>query len=404
MKKFATAALLALVAVGVQAQDKPDTPKGFYAIGPKSRIYIQGRAYMDIEGVWANGAKNDAPANRVLFTPRVQENSAYLRLRGEYDLGEKWTSWAQIESEVAFDGSVNATGNTVFSAIRNSGIGISGPYGTVFFGNWDTPFKESTTNIDPWSATGIQSTYNVNGQMLNGAFATGNRWNSRMGNSISYMTPKYQGLYGRVQAGFGEGLVSARSNTARPWAVSAGVFYDGPVYLSVAYEYRKAMTLSAPVAAGGLIATDGTDQGFRAAGGYYYKPTFTRLGVGFEWLQAKNDFTNEDLSKWDIFVDVVQGLGSDRHQLVLIGGYAGDYSGNYLTNNGRTNTDTGALYWSAGYRFNWTKDLYLYVVATQIVNSNNAIYNFGNSPIGGFTASMAGADPTGVAAGMHYLF
>jgi predicted porin len=394
MKRFVAAALLALVGVGAQAQEKTDTPKGFYAIGPKSRIYIQGRAYMDVEGVWASGAASAADP-KIHFTPRVQENSSYLRFRGEYDLGDKWTSWAQIESEVAWDGSTGNGGP--FSSLRNSAIGLSGPYGTFFFGYWDTPFKESTTSIDSWSATGIQSTYNVNGQMLNTSGASGNRWNSRLGNSVSYMTPKYEGLYARVAAGFGETLVRS---TKRPYTVSAGIFYDGPVYLAVAYEYRKAMTLAAPVTAGGLIAADGTDQGFRAAASYKYKPTFTKIGVGFEWLQAKNDFTNEDLSKTDVFVDIVQGLGSDRHQLVLSGGWASDYSGNFLANN----ADTGALYWSAGYRFNWTKDLYLYAVATQVRNKDRGIYNFGNSAIGGFTNAMAGADPTGIATGMLYLF
>ena len=408
MKKFAAVAvLLAAFGLRAEAQEKKDSDKGFYAIGPKSRIYIQGRAYIDGEVVWASGATNTATNQQILMTPRVTSNSSYLRFRGEYDLGEKWTSFAQIESNVSFDGPTAGSPNP-FDSMRNSAIGISGPYGTLFFGYWDTPFKESTTNIDSWSATGIQSTYNVNGQMLGGtsasALTSSNRWNSRMANSISYSTPKFfEGAFLRVQAGTGE---STATNTKRPYAVSAGLFYNGPLYFAAAYEYRKSYgtlnTTATPTA--GNIARDGTDQGFRLAAQYKIKATRTRIGAGFEWLQYKNDANDEDLSKSDFFVDIVQGLGSDTHELVLTGGWASDYSGTFLTNNNRPTADTGAIYWSVGYRFNWTKDMYLYAVATQINNANNAYYNFGNGGISGFGAAMAGANPTGVALGMYYLF
>ena len=64
MKKFAAVAIL-LAAVGLRAEAqemKKDADKGFYAIGPKSRIIIQGRAYIDGEVVWANGARQHATA------------------------------------------------------------------------------------------------------------------------------------------------------------------------------------------------------------------------------------------------------------------------------------------------------------------------------------------------------
>lgn len=406
MKKYAAiAVLLASVGFNAQAEEKKDTPKGFYVVAPKSRVYIQGRAWMQFEGVQVTD--RTPAAGDVVLTPRVQSLSSYLRIRGEYDLGDKWMAWTQMESEVSLDG-----GAVPFSDVRNSAVGLTGPYGTLQMGKWDTPFKSSTIGLDPYGGTGILGYYTVFGEMAASATGVGsNRWNSRISNSVMYTTPRFSGVQGTLMYAVPESFPSV-TGTLRPYLLSAAITYNGPLYLVASYEYRKNVandTSSATAATGilgsyvGTAAVRTTDQGLRFGAGYKYAPTFTRIGAAFEWLKAANDTTPavavNELTKTTFWGTITQGIMSDKHQIVFAGGFSPDYD-----QNGSSVADTGANYWNLGYHFNWTSDLKLYATFEQVNNKANARYVWGSQGLGSGVVTKGGQTYRTYVLGIQYLF
>ena len=420
MKKYAAiAVLLASVGFTAQAEEKKDTPKGFYVVAPKSRIYIQGRAILQAEGVTVTDTHptTTTRAPDMILTPRLQSGSSYLRFRGEYDLGEKYMVWAQLEAELALDQN-SSTGP--FSGLRNSAAGLTGPFGTFQLGNWDTPLKSATIGLDPYGGIDSMSFYNVFGQQLGGNAVSGNKWNSRVGNNVMYTTPRFSGVQGAVMAATPEATVG----TLRPYLLSASISYNGPLYLAVAYEYRKNVDTTSTGTAGIASTAAGnrtSDQAFRAGASYKYNPTFTRLALAFEWLKAANDSFGGgfDYSKTTLFGAITQGIMSDTHQLVLTGGIAGDYSVTNAANMTGTlsaalNTngaDTGAKFFSVAYHYNWTSDFKLYAGYVRLMNSDKGLYQFGSAGLGLATGTNAatvgqyqGMTNSAYTLGFQYLF
>lgn len=422
MKKFAAVAvLLAAIGLRAEAQEKKDTNKGFYVIGPKSRIFLQGRAILQAEGVQVTDAHPTATtqAPNTVVTPRLQSGSSYLRLRGEYDLGQKYMVWAQFEAELALDQN-SSTGP--FSGLRNSAAGLTGPFGTFQLGNWDTPLKSATIGLDPYGGIDSMSFYNVFGQQLGGNSVSGNKWNSRVGNNVMYTTPRFSGVQGAVMAASPEATVG----TLRPYLVSASLSYNGPLFLAVAYEYRKNVDTTSTGTAGIASTAAGnrtSDQAFRAGAGYKYNPTFTRVAVAFEWLKAANDSFGGgfDYSKTTLFAAITQGIMSDTHQVVLTGGIGSDYSLSNTANMPGTlsaalnaagnGADTGAKFFSVAYHYNWTSDFKLYAGYVRLMNSDKGLYQFGSAGLGLATGANAatvgqyqGMTNSAYTLGFYYLF
>src|SRR4029077_2370081 len=77
--------------------------------------------------------------------------SSNLGFRGTEDLGAGLRAFFQIESAVNIDDGSSSG----FWASRNSGVGLQGNWGQFIVGQWDSPYKVSTSRIDPTGNTGI---------------------------------------------------------------------------------------------------------------------------------------------------------------------------------------------------------------------------------------------------------
>lgn len=385
----------------VQEVKKPE--RGTFVVSERSRISISGRAWVSTESVRAVGAT--VPSTDYKRVYRLSNNSSFLRFRGEYDLGTGWQAWAQIEPQVALDGI--STNSSPFNSTRNTAFGLKTPLGTLALGRWDSPLKDSTISLDPWAGNGLFGYYDVFGQSIAGSqtnFSSTNRWNSRLSNGIHYWTPKLEGFQARAAVVAGEKRLTTATSDYLPWVVSASLTFDNgsPLYASVAYERRKGCNPDDITAScgGALLGVDGSDWAARAGVGLKIKETHTRVGLAFERLESKAagaaGAPELRLKKSSYFASLVQGLFGDTHQLVLSGGVSPDYQGNFLADN----DGTGAKFFTGAYRYNWTKDLYLFAAYTRIENRTRAVYQFGAN---GFKAG-AGADPEGVVVGSQFLF
>jgi predicted porin len=381
-------------------------PKGTFAIGPKSQILIQGRAWGEVNNVRAGkGTANNGQYHNLT---RLSSNSSYLRIRGERDLDGGFKAIAQIEAEVGLDGSggkSDASGYFgPFTSTRNTFVGLSSPYGELTLGKFDSPAKETTIGRDPFGGTGIFGYYNV---------FTKYRADRRLNNAIMYETPSFSGLSAMAAFSLGEGTTS-NGIRVDPYTVSGAVHYkNGPLFAGLAYEYRSDCGSPDQEAIQGPACTNanlgsasqpkGRDQVLRFGTDYTIKSSFSKLAFVYDRIMLQVDSRDaaveKKLNRDAFWASWTQGLGTNKHQIIFNYGIALNYDG---TNIGNT-SNTGVQTYTAAYRYNFDSDMMVYAAVTQIINGENQNYKFGSGSPADF-APAAGATATGFGAGMRYMF
>jgi len=147
---------------------------------PATPVEIYGTLYPLVERIQATNATFPAPLDRPSQLPvaaytgtdqgsrtRIVLGTSNIGFRGTVDIGAGYKALWQIEAGAAFDGDSASIGNTNVFGLRNSAVGITGPFGTAFFGNWDTPYKWAalSTNILR-SGQGFDNNNLINGPLV----------------------------------------------------------------------------------------------------------------------------------------------------------------------------------------------------------------------------------------------
>jgi predicted porin len=376
----------------------------FQASAQENKITVSGRAWGSVENVGTTGVPAGANVRQRF---RVTNDSSYIRIRGDMKLNDDLSAWGQFETQFALEGTA-----APFDSGRNTGVGFtSKSLGTITAGRWDSPYKLAVIRLDPWGDTGILSYANILGQLPGSG---GNQYDARLTNGVQYWSPVMSGLQVRLATEVNEDKLGPQKSPSgiNPWVFSASVTYDGPVYIGVAYETRKDCFAGAQVqgpqaCTGAMLATHGRDWGLRGGVGINLKPSHSEIGAIYEHLEGEGDLApaHRTEKRDAYYLSLVQGLGSDANQLVGAVGVAGKTSGNGVVVGGAaTNDKTDALYYTAAYRHNFNKDLFVYLGFTQIRNKVNATYRFGASGLTGAATNPTGANYNGWVLGTRYLF
>jgi predicted porin len=356
----------------------------------------------------------------------VSTDSTNIGIRGTLDATEALKVVYQCETAANLDG-VGAAG----ICGRNSRVGLSGAWGTLFYGNWDTPFKAGTYgtkaddpfgNTDVFGFQGIMGSpgFNTRSGSFNGAaIGTGGvaGFDLRAANSVAYWTPKFSGLSAKMQWSVNEfetanGLVS-------PTLLGAAVNYDvDGLSLVASAEYHEdafgLRVINDPPGTDGPYNTSSRaskDMAWRLAAGYELPlgpGAFTVLGM-FEQLRYKqdkaagvNDLKDYDRMAWLLGAKFRMGPHEFRAR------YAQALEPNCSISDG---TDCGSMsdfkaqQFALGYAFYLAKSTQLYASYTQITNDDAASYTLtiGGSPaVAG--ATPLGADPMALGVGIRYAF
>ena len=194
----------------------------------------------------------------------VQTSNSRLGFRGERKVAGGMKAIWQLEQTINFEDPDDvATNNTdgqgnggvsstdVTFATRNSFVGLTGGWGTMKLGNFDTVYKEygDTLNMFGVKSGNVVSASNMLSHIGIGTNGLA-RFHERAPNSILYETPQLAGITAGVQYSPDErkGDPTVTRNK-RLW--SYGIKYDqGPFYLSLAHEiHHDFFGLSANVAA-----------------------------------------------------------------------------------------------------------------------------------------------------------
>jgi len=412
-------------------------------------VEIYGTINVDYEGVEASGASPASvhPANQLGATPtgvdvphrdRVTSNSSNLGVRGAQPLAGGLKAFFQVESAIGWDnqatfGTNTANGSPVGGglATRNTNVGIAGAWGSVFLGQWDTPYKVLSGAVDPMYFTGITYTGAIigspgfgigpvtNGNVtLNAAGTTyANTANAsferRQGNSAQYWMPAFGALGAKLAYSVNEGKSAASGTTTQinPRIWSANLEYDkGPIYLAGGYERHLdyfGLGAIAPAAQAVLVSSSASassrDTGIKLVGRYIFGST--RLGLIYEQLRYEQ---NNSVAAPTAFRSYRRGAYAltGTHTIgagTIRGLYGRAQSGSCSLAGGGTcvSSGLGAQQVSLGYSHRYSDRTELYAFFTRVANDVNATYQFANAA--GIGAA-AGATSTAYLLGVRHTF
>jgi predicted porin len=346
---------------------------------------------------------------------RITSGTSNIGFRGEISLTDQLKAFFQVESAVNTDGDHPVL--TSPWASRNSGVGLKGDYGTLFFGNWDTPYKYPTLFIGPLrglnpfdNALSGNPGFNVpvtttqNGRATSRADAAFNR---RQGNSIQYWTPAFVGLSARLAVSVNEGRTrNTETNPSISPIVLSGLLTFKLDELGVNYAYERHMDYFGMNWLGGspgdtFTNRHSTDDGHEIVGWFTF-PTRTRLAAMVERLTYRTDDTVAGTVR-GYQRDVVYGALQQRFAEHTVWGAFGVAGAGHCVRVGDVQCTTNGLrgmQWSAGYTYSPAKTVDIFAAYYEMINDRSGTYAL-FPPVVPVTP---GSDGHGFGVGIMYLF
>jgi predicted porin len=397
------------------------------ALSWTSLVTVYGTLNANFQATQAKGATN--PAQDVASRWMVSVDSSNIGFRGGLSVNQWIGAIYQCETGVAANGLSGAT-----LCNRNSMVGVSGSWGRLFLGNWDTPFKAVATGTkadDPFLSTDVYGFNAIMGSpgfnYRTSAWVTSSStpiagFDIRASNTVAFQSAPWKGL--SLKLTYAANGFKNASGSQDPNLYSAAVNWEyGPFSVMAAYERHDdgfalvAINPSAGAAFGSTAAnTAGTataanstvDTAWRAGAGYQLDSPIgaTTVGVLADELLLKQ-------------ARAAAGAVTQYRRLawqVALKHRAGDHelrarfdkaeAGSCSLNGPACSADGyGATHVSVGYAYYVAPSFQTYLSFTKITNQRNAQYTFsiGGSPtISGTTPK--GADPEALGLGVRYAF
>lgn len=222
----------------------------------------------------------------------IIDNTSRIGFKGSEDLGGGLKAIWQIESALGSNGT-DTIGSNDPLATRNTFIGLSGGFGTVLMGKHDTPYKLATGSLDPFSDN--IGDYNLG--RVDSVSVLENNHDHRSPQALAYISPTWSGFHfaGAVVMSDGEAASSFDNAGDDIDAVSlAGIYSNGPLFLSVAYQDVNAAT-----------AADANSKAWKIGAGY----TFGDTKVGFVYEDVESDTTSAVADRDSWLLNVTHNMG-----------------------------------------------------------------------------------------------
>lgn len=318
-----------------------------------------GKINVDVESVKSD--KVATPATDATSMSRLQSNASRFGFKGSEDIADGLQAVYQFEAQIDSVNDKNA--KTPFNGVRNSQIGLKGGFGTVFAGNWDTPFKTSHNKLELFDNASVFTT-----NFLIGKTGNGKDYVTRQNNVMQYWTPNISGFTG--QASYA--LDSAKTATTNKTALSlAGMYENDMLYAALAYENRADQSILGK-----------SDKATRLVGAYKFPDG--QVGITIEKMSVALVSATASQSNMEL-------AGSYKIDNINLGA-AFAKNGNY---NGVSNT--GAKQLTLRYGYNFSKLTELYAAYTSISNDTGANYGF-------YPTKAAGSKQSALGLGLIHSF
>ncbi len=400
-----------------------------------SNLQIYGFLAPMIDQVSVSGASAVAPANRpsMLGAPaysgagngsvmRMQSSVSHIGFRGTEDLGAGLAALFQLESGVQVDtGAVTGSG-AFFN--RNTRVGLSGSFGTVFAGNWDTPNAWShlgfTNGVRNPYAGDSSSIFLTPGFNIPHSATAENRANSpadasfnrRQGNSLQYWSPNWSGFSFRLAYSLAEGEKTA-ANGAKysPTVFGLGTEYaTGPWVLRYVYQQHNdyfGLGWVGPNAAAnpdspGSTARSAKDTNHRLIARYSVNPNWTLQGAYDRLSYSASGLAPGAVDRYSRGAYSAQVLYRQaQHTAWFNVGAAQDGTCARAGGAACNTSELGARMWSLGYRYDLSRRTDVFASVYQVRNRANGQYGVFPRP----TSPIApGSQQRGITLGIEHSF
>jgi predicted porin len=390
----------------------------------QTNVQIYGTLLPFFDNVKTDDATFPAAANRATQVPaarftgvnqpsrnRLTSNTSNIGFRGTEDLGNGLKAIFQVESAapVADGGPPAGT-----FANRNSNVGLQGPWGLVFYGIWDTPYKFTTLalvpvrGINPFDYDNILENpgFNVpvtttqSGRINAAADAAFSR---REGNSVQYWTPLLAGFSARVSYSANEGKSASNAiPEIDPYIWSLALSYEnGPFTVRYAFERHNDYFGMAQLGGSPVSATNDAseDDGHKLFVSYRFGNT--RIAASYERLKYETDDSLvgavDEYERDAYFLIVQQKFGNNS----IWASFGRSEDGDCSQVGGAACSTSGlsAKLWTLGYVYSFSKRTDVYAAYFEVDNDRSAQYG-----VGFFQPVAPGADTRGFGLGILHSF
>lgn len=218
----------------------------FIGSAASAQVTVYGRLYPflvqeKLSGGSAAGTTVSSLTSAITATPAdktilgMAAGNSHIGFRGTEDLGGGLKAMFQLEGVASVDNGTGASDGGGFMFDRNTFVGLSGGFGEIKLGRFDSVFKEmgdklgilGTSSGTPMSSSGVLRNVGF------GTSSSTSRFHERLANSVQYTTREMGGLKAAIQYSMGEANVGVQDR--RAW--SYGVEYEvGPFEFAVAQE------------------------------------------------------------------------------------------------------------------------------------------------------------------------
>lgn len=326
-------------------------------------VYGEARASLDFVN------NNDNTAGNKDSTVSLSSNYSRLGFKGDEDLGNGLNALWQIEQDVEFD-----TG-AAFTHARDTYVGLGGGFGTVLAGYLSTPYRASTTALDPFHDTRGDHNAIIGSLDGNSTYS----WNdeNRVSNAIAYMSPNMSGFsasaaYILSSVLSGDNLPKSSAADKQDAYSLAANYTNGPLFVTAGYE------------AWNKVGVGGDDTSAWKIGASYTIMDATTIAAIWESLDAGG--SNNDRDAWSL---------SAKHKMgdtTLMAAYSmADKTGGVA--------NTGAQQFSIGVSQALSKATDVYALYTMVGNDSAASYSLDNTP-----GVVAGQDMSAFSVGINHKF
>lgn len=246
-------------------------------------VTIYGRAHVSVD-LLNDGARYKET--------NLSSNSSRLGFKGDHEIHPGLKAFFQIEQEVLFASEGDSRFNT-----RDTFVGLSGDFGAVQAGRFDSPFKVAR---GPANLFGDQV-----GDLRNLTRVGDGRYDERYDNTIQYSSPTFAGFSAKLGYSLHQGASAA--NDHKSDSVSAALHYTGgPFEAALAYEKADEDTRAA--VANNPGAGVGKRDGWRVAAAYKVLDDLKLVGF---YQTVEHNSRNRTKEQNDILTSDVYGLGGE---------------------------------------------------------------------------------------------
>lgn len=314
---------------------------------------------------------------------RVTSNSSYVGLKGTEDLGDGLKALFQFET------GFNADTGVYSGSGRDTYVGLNGGFGTVVAGNLTGATRALGNRMEMLPGnTGVGDAVSLLGNPLNvGNTGTTGTFDTRMANTVAYMSNDFNGLNFMADYSFGENKNLSNAATqlnTKAWELGANYTNGG---WDLGYVFGKVNTGDSTPGNVDTIKNNRIGLGYNFEGGHK---------VTFQWDKQT--------------VEAVGGGELDATSYSLQGKYAvtpaGALIADYTIAKDQTGSmggaDTGAKMYTLGYLHTLSKRTMIKALYSRISNDPNANYNFSSGAVGAVNTAasvLAGTNAAGFGPG-----